>query len=108
MTEMWNSYEGLSVNLYRRHGWKLDVKMNITGRGWEHVERINVGEDTVKGFYTRSLMFGFHRRQKISLPPERLSDCPEGLCSIESSVNCPTARNNYLLHWEEFLEFCET
>jgi hypothetical protein len=25
-------------NLYRKYGWELDVKMNITGRGWELVE----------------------------------------------------------------------
>ena len=25
--------------------------MNLTGRGWVRVERINVAEDTVKGFY---------------------------------------------------------
>jgi len=29
--------------------------MNLTGRGWERVERINVAEDTVKGFYKHGL-----------------------------------------------------
>jgi len=34
-------------------------------------------------------------KQKISLPSQRLSDSPKGLCSIESSVIWPTARKNY-------------
>ena len=43
-------YEGLSENLHRRYGWELDVKMNLTGRGRERLERVYVAEDTVKGF----------------------------------------------------------
>jgi hypothetical protein len=40
MTAMRNAYEVLLENLYRRYGWELNMKRDLTGRGREGVDWI--------------------------------------------------------------------
>jgi hypothetical protein len=48
MSEMRNAHEVLLENLYIRYGWELNMKIDLTGRGWEGVDWINVAEDRVQ------------------------------------------------------------